>query len=103
MELFIRFLQANELPQLRIIDLSHNLLTEKGAIPFIQTLVQKQIRTLEVVDLSYNQLSDHFSQALLEVFVTSNSSCSIKSILFEGNPFSPEVMQQMKCIYGGKN
>lgn len=29
-----------------------NLLTEKGAIPFIQTLVQKQIRTLEVVDLS---------------------------------------------------
>lgn len=58
-----------------------------------------------------NQLSDHFSQALLEVFVTSNSSCSIKSILFEGSvvgrlidrqPFSPEVMQQMKCIYGGK-
>ena len=32
-----------------------------------------------------NQLSDHFSQALLEVFVTSNSSCSIKSILFEGS------------------
>ena len=49
----------------------------------------------------------------LYVFVSANVECSIKNIVFEGkdyccfltegNPFSPSVLQQMKCIYGGKN
>lgn len=45
--------------------------------------------------------------------MSANVECSIKNIVFEGkdyccfltegNPFSPSVLQQMKCIYGGKN
>ena len=48
-----------------------------------------------------NQLDDHFSQSLLNVFMNANGDCSIKSIAFEGNPFSEEVLEHMKCIYGG--
>ena len=76
-------------------------MTEDSVIPFIQTLLEKGIETLQVLDLSYNQLDDHFAQSLLDVFVNANTDCSIKSIIFDGNPFSPEVLQQMKCIYGG--
>lgn len=92
-------------------------------IPFIQTLIQKKITTLETLDLScrilfafsyvVNQLDDHFAESLLNVFVSANVECSIKTIVFEGtsafyslnegNPFSPSVLQQMKCIYGGKD
>lgn len=91
-------------------------------IPFIQVLIQKRITTLNTLDLSCrferevleldNQLDDHFAQSLLDVFVSANVDCSIRSIVFDGesslgslllgNPFSPSVLQQMKCIYGGK-
>ena len=90
-------------------------------IPFIETLLQKQIASLEMVNLSCrffpsflfisflykwiivvdNQLDDHFSQSLLNVFMNANGDCSIKSIIFDGNPFSEEVLEHMRCVYGG--
>ena len=70
-------------------------------IPFIQVLLDKRISTLEKLDLSYNQLDDHFAQTLLDVLVHANTTCNIRSIAFEGNPFSEGVLQQMRQIYGG--
>lgn len=55
----------------------------------------------ECVMVVDNQLDDHFSQSLLNVFMNASGDCSIKSIAFEGNPFSEEVLEHMKCIYGG--
>lgn len=129
--MFTQFIAENDFPCVKKIDVSgkdwwkdwwiENELTEASVIPFIQTLLEKGIPNLQVVDLSCiitddvitvdNHLDDHFAQSLINLFASAKVDCRIKSILFDGmniwivlligNPFSPEVSQQMKCIYGG--